>query len=59
MPATHRKGQAASRLETLAERARAKPVDNFASISTYYRSADLLLRQVSRSGGVGCGWNLR
>ncbi|KAI3435549.1 hypothetical protein D9Q98_001614 [Chlorella vulgaris] len=45
MPATHRKGQAASRLETLAERARAKPVDNFASISTYYRSADLLLRQ--------------
>lgn len=46
MPATHRKGDTGSRLSTLQQRARAKPVDNFASINTYYRSADLLLRQV-------------
>lgn len=48
MPATHRKGQGGSRLEALTERACAKPVDNFASIKTYYRSADLLLRQVRK-----------
>lgn len=50
MPATHRKASdGTSRLiDSLNARAAAgsRPVDNFSSIQTYYRRADLLLRQV-------------
>jgi len=48
MPATHRKAaEGSSLLDSLNARAdRSRVVDNFASITTYYRRADLLLRQV-------------
>ena len=51
MPATHRKAQGGgSLLNSLDERAATKALDNFVSLGTYYRRADLLLRQV-RVGG--------
>lgn len=47
MPATHRKASGnGGLLDALNERARARPVDNFSSIQTYYRSAALWARQV-------------
>lgn len=48
MPAVHRKPPDGGLLGSLNARAAAgsRGVDNFASISTYYRRASLLLRQV-------------
>ena len=46
MPATNRKAAGTSLVDSLDARIRTRPVDNFASIKTYYRSAILDLRQV-------------
>ena len=46
MPATSRKAAGTSLVDSLEARIRTRPVDNFASIKTYYRSATLDLRQV-------------
>ena len=52
MPATNRKAAGTSLVDSLDARIRTRPVDNFASIKTYYRSAILDLRQV---GTAPCG----
>lgn len=58
MPAPRRAGSSngggGGLLDVLDERARSRPVDNFSSVQTYYRSAALHLRQVSKQGWAGC-----
>lgn len=50
MPAPRRPQQPQSLVQHLADQARRKPVNSTLSLSRYYMSADLLLRQVGCMG---------